>query len=141
MLAISYQINIKGLKEKQSMPSFFKYHLVSTNTIYIHNSKIYFRKLNRNNLKCVLGCTKNEHQVDVFTQCQPLNDRLNICNAVDYSNKSGSWPQQIELIKLLYQIDQLRNHIVKKHLLPGGQDCQDPFTLDVKLNSAAETCN
>ena len=98
-----------------------------------HNSKMNFRKLNRNNLKCVLGCQQNEDQVHVFTQCQPLMNRLNILDDIQYNNILGSLPQQIELIKLLYKIDQSRNHILKNHLL----NCQDPCTLDIMYNGAA----
>ena len=32
--------------------------------------KTYFKKINRNNLNCVL-CFKHEDQVHTFTQCQP----------------------------------------------------------------------
>ena len=59
-----------------------------------------FQKLNRNNLKCVLGCQQNEDQVHVFMQCQPLMNRLNVLDGVQYNNISGSLPQQKELIKL-----------------------------------------
>ena len=104
-----------------------------------HNSKMNFSKLNRNNLRCVLFCQQNEDQVHIFTQCQPLMNRLNILDAVQYNNISGSLHEQIEIITLLYKIDQTRNHIMKNHLLPGGRDCQDPCTLDIMFNGAADT--
>ena len=105
-----------------------------------HISKMNFCKLNRHNLKCALGCQQNEDQVHIFTQCQPLLNRLNILDAVQYNNISGSLPQQKEMINLLQKIDQTRNFIIKNHLPPGERDCQDPCTLDIIYNGAADTC-
>ena len=103
-----------------------------------HNSKKNFKKLNRNNLFCALGCSTNEDQIHVFTQCTPIKNKSNNSNMVQYSHISGSLPQQIQVIKVFDQIDKARKHIMKNHLLPGGPDCQDPCTLDTIFNGAAD---
>ena len=102
-----------------------------------HSSKMNFKKLNRNNLKCVL-CSKPEDQVHTFTQCQPIINHFK-SSFLQYSNIFGSLEQQIETIQVFYQIDQTKQHIVKKHLLPGGRDCQDPCTFDIISDGAADT--
>ena len=96
-----------------------------------------FKKLNRNNLNCVL-CCKPENQIHTFTQCHPIMNHFK-ANCLDYSNIFGSLEQQVETIQVFYQIDQTKQHIVKKHLLPGGRDCQDPCTFDIFLDSASYT--
>ena len=92
-----------------------------------HSSKIYFKKLNRNNLNCVL-CSKPEDQVHTFTQCQPIFNHFKT-NCLDFSNIYSSLEHQVETIKVFYQIDQTKQHILKKHLLPGGRDCRTPAGL------------
>ena len=104
-----------------------------------HGSKMSFKKLYRNNLKCVLGCMQNEDQLHVFTQCQPLLDKLNNSNSSPYNHIFGSLPQQVQLIQEFYKIDQMRKHIIKKHISPGGPDCQDPCTLEILSSGAAYT--
>ena len=64
-----------------------------------HGSKINFKKLYRNDLKCVLGCIKNEDQFHVFMQCKPLMDKLNISNSSQYNQMFGSLHQQVQLIQ------------------------------------------
>jgi hypothetical protein len=75
----------------------------------------------------------------VFAQCQPLLDKLNHLNSFPYDHIFGSLPQQVQLIQEFYKIDQMRKHIIKKHISPGGPDCQDPCTLEILSNGAAYT--
>ena len=102
-----------------------------------HSSKMNFKKLNRNNLNRVL-CSQPENQVHTFTQCRPIMNHLKT-NFLAYSNIFSSLEQQVEAIQVFYQIEVTRQHILKKHLLPGGQDCQDPCTFDIFLDSASYT--
>ena len=94
-----------------------------------YNVKCNFKKLYRNNLACVLGCQQSEDQYHAFTQCQPIRDILKNVDSLQYNNIFGPTHDQIEVVNTIYQIDQLRTHIIKKHIPPGGADCQDPCTL------------
>ena len=61
-----------------------------------HSSKQISKKLNRNNLNCVL-CSKPEDQVYTFTQCRPIMNHFKT-NCLDYSNIFSSLEQQVETI-------------------------------------------
>ena len=65
--------------------------------------------------------------------------KLNISNSSQYNHMFGSLHQQVQLIQEFYKIDQMRKHIIKNHLSPGGPDCQDPCTLDILSTGAAYT--
>ena len=39
-------------------------------------AKLNFRKLNRGNLKCVMGCIEDESQSHIFENCEPLRKTL-----------------------------------------------------------------
>ena len=75
----------------------------------------------------------------MFTQCQPLLDKLNNSTSSPYNHIFGSLPQQVQLIQEFYKIDQMRKHIIKKHTSPGGPVCQDPCTMEILSNGAAYT--
>ena len=102
-----------------------------------YNVKCNFKKLYRNNLSCVLGCPQSEDQYHAFTQCQPIIDKIKNVDSLQYSNIFGPIHDQLEVVNTLYQIDQLRKHIIKKHIPPGGADCQDPCTFGYIPNGAA----
>ena len=70
-----------------------------------HNSKMNFKKLNRNSLYCALGLPKTENQMHVFTQCTPMMNKSKNNNMVQYSHIYGTFPQQIQGIKAFDQID------------------------------------
>ena len=53
-------------------------------------------------------------------------------------NLHGPTQEKIEIGNTFDQIDQLRKHMIKKHIPPGGQDCQDPCTFDFLLTCAAD---
>ena len=63
---------------------------------------------------------------------------LDTCVAVQYEHIFGTLDEQIEVMKIFAKIEQLRNHIMKRHVLPGGQHCQDPCTFHYILNGAAD---
>ena len=102
-----------------------------------YNVKCNFKKLHRNNLACVLGCPQSEDQYHAFTQCQPIIDKIKNVDSLQYSNIFGPIHDQLEVVNTLYQIDQLRKHITKKHIPPGGSDCQDPCTFGYIPDGAA----
>ena len=51
----------------------------------------------------------------------------------------GPLHEQIDAIRIFRKIDQLRNHTIKKHLLPRGSSCQDPYTFEHVLKGATDT--
>ena len=111
--------------------------------LYVLRSTCYgvknnFKKLYKNDLTCRFGCTQNEDQYHAFTQCQPILHKLKYLGIIQYNDIFGSTHEQINTIGKLYNIDQLRNHILKKHISPGGQDCQDPCTFGYTLIGAAD---
>ena len=96
---------------------------------HCYYTKINFKKLNKNNLKCGLGCLHDEDQSHVFTNCNPILKHFEDLRTIQYNNIFGSLEEQIPTIKIFYKIDHVRKHIMKTTTLPGGQDCQDPCTL------------
>ena len=94
---------------------------------------IILKKLYKNDLTCSLGCLQTEDQVYIFKNCM----KLNICNTpVIYADIYGTLCEQENIIKTFIKKDRLRNHIKKKHILPGG-DCQDPCTFGLISYGAA----
>ena len=41
-----------------------------------HQAKSNFRKMNKNNTKCSLGCNKIETQYHIFEECQPIHTQV-----------------------------------------------------------------
>ena len=80
--------------------------------------KIYLKKLNRNNLNCVL-CSKPEDQVHTFTQSQPIMNYFKT-SCLDYSYIFNSLEKQVKNIQVFYQIELTKQHILKKYFLTGG---------------------
>ena len=104
-----------------------------------HNAKIYFKKLHKNDFQCVFQCSASEDQRHAFSKCQPIIKKINGSDQVQYEQIFGSLHEQIEVIKIFSKIDQLRSHIIKKHLRPGGSICQDLCTFEHIINGAADT--
>ena len=57
---------------------------------------------------------------------------------ISYEEIFSTLQKQVNITKLFGQIEQTRNHIKKKHLLPGGGNCQDPCTFGYTSNGAAD---
>ena len=81
-------------------------------------------------------------------QCQPILNKFKHLGNTQYSNIHeqtisyediyGNLEIQVNIIKLFFQIEETRYHIKKKHLLPGGGNCQDPCTFGYISNGAAD---
>ena len=65
-------------------------------------------------------------------------NKINNSLLVQYEHIFGTLDEQIEVMKIFSKIEQLRNHIMKRHVLPGGQHCQDPCIFGYTLNGAAD---
>jgi hypothetical protein len=103
-----------------------------------HSAKNNFRKMNRNNINCVLECPSIEDQRHVFLHCRPVLKLVNHNSISSYEDIFDTLQKQVNITKLFFQIEQTRNHIKKKHLLPGGGNCQDPCTFGYIPNGAAD---
>ena len=53
-----------------------------------HDSKTNFKKLNKNNLKCVFGCSTNEDQEHSFIHCLPIVTKINKSSKEQYKRQS-----------------------------------------------------
>ena len=91
--------------------------------------------MNNNNIKCILGCLQDEDQKHTFFNCDKLKKKN---NSVRYEHIFGTLDEQKQAIQMMASIERSRIHIKKKHLSPGGVICQDPRTLDIIFNGAAD---
>ena len=98
-----------------------------------------FRKLHRNNLKCVFGCLSNEDQVHSFVNYLPIVSKISKNSTGHYRDIFGTLDKQICIMKTFENIQKMRIHTIKNHHLPGGATCQDPCTFGDTLNGAADT--
>ena len=98
-----------------------------------HSSKDNFKKLNKNNLQCSLGFSNIEDQRHTFTTCKQIPQNYN--NGI-YEHIFGTLTEQEQVIPIFAKIDFARKHTRKKHISPGGGDCQDSCTFNL-LNGAA----
>ena len=73
------------------------------------NAKSNFKKLWRGNLDCRLGCSCDEDQAHIFTQCIWLNPS----NGILYENIFKGSNEQKEVIKVFIQKEKLRNHLLE----------------------------
>ena len=91
---------------------------------HCHKSKLNFKKLHGSNLNCCLGCPEIEDQSHIFTKCRPVISKLKINQPVSYQDIFGSLNEQLNIISILMNIENTRNHM-KIHLSPGGVCSQD----------------
>ena len=82
-----------------------------------------YKKINRGDLKCILGCDQLETQSHIFENCTPLHNKLNIISTMKINNIYGSVSQQKEAISVFIRIDHFRN-LTKSNILPGGTDAR-----------------
>ena len=92
-----------------------------------------FKKLHRNYLVCIFGCSDVEDQNHIFTKCQPIRSELNITEAVKYEYIFGTVEEQQQVMPTIIKIEEARKHM-KQHPSPGevcSQDlCKFGFVLD-----------
>lgn len=111
--------------------------------LYLLRSRCYevksnFKKMHKNDTQCRFGCLTQEDQNHALLECQPLIRKLKQNTVIEYSSIFSSLDKQLEAVKFLKYVDQIRDHM-KNHILPGGCS-QDPCKLDsiVPLNFAAD---
>ena len=94
-----------------------------------YQAKMNFRKLNKNDLKCVLNCDQLETQVHIFEECQPLRVKLKLDRVIKIEQIYGSLEEQTEAVKVYILIDETRTKMIKE-FLPGGQVARTPTGSD-----------
>ena len=98
-----------------------------------YNAKWNFKKMHKNDLLCVLGCSNTEDQIHIFMECKKTRNELKSLPVCDYYGIFGEIDQQIDAIKIFIEIDKLRN-VMKKHISPGGPiGGQDPARCDTRI--------
>ena len=65
-----------------------------------HSSQANFRKMHRNNLKCIFNCPDNEDQMHSFTKCRPILSRIDNAYSVKYENIFGTLQDQKHTIQV-----------------------------------------
>ena len=90
-----------------------------------YRAKYNFKKMYKNNTLCGLGCSNTEDQNPIFKICQPIQTKLKVTNNIDYMSIYGEVSLQIEAVKVLIEVEKIRNFLTE-NLLTGGDSCQDP---------------
>ena len=81
---------------------------------------------------------QEEDQRHIFMQCHPILNIVEQSGFICYEDIFQSLGKQIMATKSFIQIEQIRNHVKKKHFSPGGKICQDPCTFGYSSNGAAD---
>ena len=84
-----------------------------------------FRKLNRGNLRCSLGCIEDESQTHIFEKCVPIREKLKLNTSTSMASIYQSVSEQKEIITIFEQIDDQRK-ILMKDILHGGSVARTP---------------
>ena len=79
-----------------------------------HQAKSNFRKMNKNNTKCSLGCNKVETQYHIFEECQPIFKRANIFESIQLDQIYGTLEEQSSIIRRLVQLDDARKQLLEE---------------------------
>ena len=101
--------------------------------LYILRSRCYeaksnFKNMHKYDTQCRFCCLTEEDQNHALLECQPLIRKHKQNTVIEYSSIFLSLDKQIEAVKFLKYVDQIRDHM-KNHILPGGCS-QDPCKLD-----------
>ena len=70
--------------------------------------------MNKNNMKCSLGCDTLETQYHTFEQCSPIIDHIKLKESIKLDKIYGTLEEQKSVIKSLIQIDDARKHLIEK---------------------------
>ena len=79
-----------------------------------YNAKENFKNINKNNMKCSLGCDKIENQEHIFQRCSKLKTENS--DGTEFSSIFENVDQQKRVIQVFIEIYNARNAI---NLLPG----------------------
>ena len=79
-----------------------------------HQAKDNFRKMNKNNLKCSLGCNSIETQNHIFEECPVIINHIKLNNIIQIDKVYGSLEEQKSVIKILIQIEDTRKLLIEE---------------------------
>ena len=90
-------------------------------------AKMNLKKINKGNLQCRFLCESEETQCHIFENCRPIRARIrnSFPENVNLNNIFGSIDDQIQVIKYLSQIDNVRKQMIED-ILPGGFVARTP---------------
>ena len=78
-----------------------------------HPAKIYFKKINKNQIKCSLGCSADETQIHIFEECQPILDLIGESKKIKLHSVFGTLEDQKSVITRLMHIEALQVDLIK----------------------------
>ena len=112
------KIEYKKLETQQYLNSKYfgkkEVQLMSLLRSKCHQSKDNFRKMNKKNMKCSLGCNSIETQNHIFEQCVPVIDQLRLKESINLDKIYGTLEEQKSIIQSLIQIDECRKQLIEK---------------------------
>ena len=83
--------------------------------IYCYKSKINFKKLHKNNLVFLFGCSDVQDQNHIFTNSQPIRSQLNITEAVKYEYIFVTVQEKQQVMPTFIMMEEARKHM-RQHL-------------------------
>ena len=112
------KIEYKKLETQQYLNSKYfgkkEVQLMSLLRSKCHQSKDNFRKMNKKNMKCSLGCDSIETQYHIFEQCVPVIEQLRLKESINLDKIYGTLEEQKSIIQSLIQIDECRKQLIEK---------------------------
>ena len=78
-----------------------------------YQAKLNFKKQNKGNLQCSLGCRSVETQSHIFEECTPIFNIIGPGKNENLTKIYGTLDDQISIIKILVQIEETRIQLIK----------------------------
>ena len=69
-----------------------------------HSSKMSFKKMYKNYVKCIFKCPNNEDQIHTFTKCQPILTKVTNASSAIYKNIFSTVQEKKKTIQVFMKI-------------------------------------
>ena len=78
-----------------------------------YDARLNFRKLNKRNLICRLGCPAEESQIHIFQSCKPIFEKLGLKEVPSINHIYVTPVEQKNAIKIFIKIDQTKKELIQ----------------------------